>query len=399
LSPLSPGAQSADVDNSVTKFLKIFFDQGVMLTGVLQFDIPIDDQTLSRVRHRWREIYGGSENWDIGVLDQGGKYQRVGLTFDEMGFSDIDARNESRVVSPFGVPLTLIESRPQIVQSTYSNKQTDRQMFWEDTMVPESRLFETEYQYYLQTADGGFVAFDYSKVPALAPSRNDRIARIEKAYEMGAVLKSEYRAELGYTVEEWDNVYSIPTTRMEMSPNALADGADSATVTTGQDAGPSNLESTAGLNGAQVTAVLDVLTQLMSGMMTPLVATELLISVGIAAERAARIVAASVTGDTQPVTVESTPDDTTKPTKPVEDDNDGAAEATDDERIDQTDEKSLKAFTPDEKKRLAKQIDTLAESFEDDYRPVVDDLFEQDRREVLAIVNSVKKKHLNGNKH
>lgn len=53
---------------------------------------------------------------------------------------------------------------------------------------------------------------------------------------------------------------------------------------------PENLDTTAGLNGAQIRAVLDVLDNLRSGVTPPIVAVELLIAVGMTRERAQRIV-------------------------------------------------------------------------------------------------------------
>lgn len=198
LSPLSPGARSADVDNSLTKFLQLFFKNGAMPNGVLKYDIPLDDTEVARARERWMEIYGGYENW-IGpaVLDQGGTYERTGLTFQEMDVSKLDARNESRIVAPFGVPLTLIESRPELVQSTYSNKQTDREMFWEDTMEPELKWFEADYQYYLARDSDEFVKFDLSQTPAYQKRRQAWLVELREGVKIDAVKKDEYRAELG----------------------------------------------------------------------------------------------------------------------------------------------------------------------------------------------------------
>ena len=198
LSPLSPGARSADVDNKVTAYLKLFFDKGAMIPGLLSFDVPMQTEDVAETKRRWMEVYGGSDNWtDVGVLDQGGTYQKVGLSFDELDMSNLDARNESRIVAPFGVPLTLIETRPALVQSTYNNKETDRVMFWQDTMIPELRLFEGEYLYYLQGDGGEFVAFDFSEVPALKMTKPERINALALAYEKNAATKNEYRAVLG----------------------------------------------------------------------------------------------------------------------------------------------------------------------------------------------------------
>jgi HK97 family phage portal protein len=168
MSPMSALAYSADVDNSITRFLKLFFEHGAVVPGLLKFDIPLDDTAISRIKERWREIYGGYENWtDIGVLDRTGTYERVGLNFEEMSFDGLDQRNESRILGPFGVPPILIGSRIGLERSTYANYKEARLACWEDTLVPELQLFKAAYRYYLTGDAGEFVAFDLSKVPAL----------------------------------------------------------------------------------------------------------------------------------------------------------------------------------------------------------------------------------------
>lgn len=167
LSPLSPAAHPIDIDNKVTDFLKMFFDKGTMFQGLLSFDTPLDPNDIPAIRERWTEVYGGYENWnEVGILDQGGTYTRVTPTFQEMGFESIDGRNETRGVMPFGVPPILIGARVGLDRSTYSNYEQAREACWSDTLVPESRLFEVEYQNALNH-DGLFVAYDYWAVPSL----------------------------------------------------------------------------------------------------------------------------------------------------------------------------------------------------------------------------------------
>jgi hypothetical protein len=93
--------------------------------------------------------------------------------------------------------LTLIESRPELVSSTYNNKEADWTMFWQSTMTPELLWFETEYQYYLQGDGTDFVKFDFSGVPALSMPKAIRVDKFASAYQSGAVTTDEYRAELG----------------------------------------------------------------------------------------------------------------------------------------------------------------------------------------------------------
>lgn len=185
LSPLSPVAYSADVDNDVTRFLKLFFERGTQLNTYLQFDVPMEPEQMAAARDRWQEIYGGWENWSkVAVLDQGGKAQRFGMTFEEMGFNAIDERNEARILGPFGVPPILIGSRLGLERSTYSNYQEARQAFWQDTFVPEIQLFEEEFRYYL-SAEGAFPAYDFSGVPALQKDLPKLVEAAAKLWSMG----------------------------------------------------------------------------------------------------------------------------------------------------------------------------------------------------------------------
>jgi len=166
LSPLSPAAQCADIDNMITKFINLFFQRGSMLTGVLSFDVPLKEPVVDVILDRWKKKYGGHDKWGVGVLDRGGTYSRVGLTFEEMGFHDQDARSECRILGPFGVPPALIGSRVGLESTNYSVLEGYRKAVWEDTLVPELRLFEVEYQHHLKTSNG-FVKYDLSQVPAL----------------------------------------------------------------------------------------------------------------------------------------------------------------------------------------------------------------------------------------
>ncbi len=195
LSPLSPLARSADVDNQVTIFLKEFFERGLQPNVWLGSDTPLSTETVAEIRERWQEIYGGVEGWlKPAVVDQGGSVNRLGWTFDELGFETIDERNESRILGPFGVPPILIGTRVGLARSTYANYETARRACWEDTLIPELRLFETAYQYYLQGDAGEFVAFDLSNVPALQRDVPQLTAAAFQMWQMGVPANQAFTA-------------------------------------------------------------------------------------------------------------------------------------------------------------------------------------------------------------
>lgn len=200
LSPLSALARSANIDNDVTTFLKAFFERGAMFQTVLKFDTMLSPDEASRARERFEEVYGGVEKWSrVVVLDQGGSVERLTPTFEEMGFEVIDARNEARILGPFGVPPILTGTRLGLSASTYANYELARKAFWQDTMLPELRLFQDEYQRYLGSVDI-VVRFDFSDVPAL---RDDRLAQTQAALNLArmGVPPRQAFAAVGLEVE------------------------------------------------------------------------------------------------------------------------------------------------------------------------------------------------------
>lgn len=187
LSPISPIAQSADVDNMVTEFLKIFFEHGAIPQGVLEFNVSIDESTAALIKERWHEQYGSYRNWsEVGVLDAGAKYSRAGLTFAEMGFDSIDNRNGSRIMAPFGVPAVLVGAMVGLENATYSNVQELRRMCWEDTLIPELLMFEVEYYHSVRDAQrNAWLMYDLSNVPALQRNILDLINGAKTLFDMG----------------------------------------------------------------------------------------------------------------------------------------------------------------------------------------------------------------------
>jgi HK97 family phage portal protein len=224
MSPLAPIAQSADVDNSITRFLKMWFDRGTMPMGMLKFEVPMEPTAVAEVKRRWMEMYGSYENWtDIGVLDQGGEYEQIRPAFNDLGFEVIDERNESRILGPFGVPGILIGTRIGLQRSTLANFEEARRQFWEDTFVPELTMVEEELAYFYQADDGeSFARFDLSKVPALKANTQAAVAAFAQAVSTG-ITKNQAAAllelELG-DMPDGDVIYMGAGLQVIYDPNA-----------------------------------------------------------------------------------------------------------------------------------------------------------------------------------
>lgn len=204
LSPLSSAARNADVANAINDFLKLFFEKGVVLPGVLITEQPLNAKSIARIRERWKEVFGGYKNWaeEIGILERGTEYQRVGLTFDEMGLEGLDHRNEVKITAPFGVPPILIGADVALGHSSYKDIPQARKVCWEDTIIPELTLFEYAFQYALSSKkeDKAWVSFDYSSVPALLENVRDQVDAAFKLHQMGFPANEATRA-VGLKIE------------------------------------------------------------------------------------------------------------------------------------------------------------------------------------------------------
>lgn len=195
LSPIASLSQSGDVDNQITRFLKLFFEKGALSTTLLKFDMAMTDEEIQRVKARWREVYGGADNWtDVAVLDNRGDVRPLSVPFEQMGFTTIDERNESRILGPFGVPGILIDTRLGLSRATYSNFEQARRKFWEDVFIPELQLYEGEADYYLSPPDSGiFIRFALAGVPALREDVFKQTDAASKMWAMGVPATTAFR--------------------------------------------------------------------------------------------------------------------------------------------------------------------------------------------------------------
>lgn len=167
MSPIQPAAYAADVDNQFSKFLYMFFRHGGVGLAALEFEMPLADPDIARLRNEWSEMYGGAENWPKPiVLDKKGKYHALTPPFKDLASREIDGRNESRILGPLGVPGMLIGMASAMDRATFSNYEQADKAFWQTTMNADLLLFEVEFERRLRDGDS-FIKFDKSKVPAL----------------------------------------------------------------------------------------------------------------------------------------------------------------------------------------------------------------------------------------
>jgi len=203
-SPLMPAGRSVDVDNVLTSYLKQYVDYGAMPPGLFTLTEEVGEEEAAGYRERIMDVLGGAHRWtEPLILGGGAKYQALGSKLNELASNILDARNENRTAMVLGVPLPLIQTNPQIVQSTYSNLKEYERFFWHNTMIPELRYFGTEYRFFLRGEDGSFPAYDVSTVPILRDAQDEHAKHILEGGKSGFFTRAEVKEAFG---EPWDPI-------------------------------------------------------------------------------------------------------------------------------------------------------------------------------------------------
>jgi HK97 family phage portal protein len=198
--PVAVAARTGDVDNSITDYLKLFFQKGGTPPGLLKTTQFLNDTQVENIRARWAERYGGYESWlNPAVLDADASYQQIGSSFKDMGFDSLDARDEARICMVFDVPAIIVGAKIGLDRATYSNYKEARTAWWEDSLIPMYANFEDVVinQIIPEFGTGITCEWDFSSVTALQEDATAKWTRATQAWNAGGITLNEYRAELG----------------------------------------------------------------------------------------------------------------------------------------------------------------------------------------------------------
>lgn len=198
--PAAVAGRVGDVDNASTDYLKLFMEKGGQPPGLLKTKQKLIDTDVADIRRRWGERYGGYRHWtEPAVLDSDAEYQQIGMSFRDMGFDALDARSEARICMVMQVPPILIGAKIGLDRATYSNYGEARLAWWEDTLIPQYRNFESVILNDLVPDFGGDVkvTFDFADVPALKESEDAKWTRANTALLGGYLTINEARVLIG----------------------------------------------------------------------------------------------------------------------------------------------------------------------------------------------------------
>ena len=163
-------SRMGDLDNFAADYLRAFFLNAGIPSGLLKFKTQTDKSERDRAAERWSELYGGGKQWHkIGVMDQDIEYQEIGSKIRTMDLDGIFGQTETRICSVFDVPPILIGAHIGILHSSYANYEHARKSFYQECLSPKWESASDRFRSDLASEFGANIelGFDTSDVDAL----------------------------------------------------------------------------------------------------------------------------------------------------------------------------------------------------------------------------------------
>lgn len=245
LKPLSPTAVLSDViglDNNMTKMINQFLRNGAFVSGLLSTDQTIVEADAKFAKERFRQDHGGPENaGDVVVLGKGMKFERMGQTFREMVFPEVDARSETRICQGYSVKPILISAKVGMDRSTYNNYEQARQAWYDEDVTSEwvflQKAVTRDILPHFDKNPNHECRFDIRNVRALQEDRNKREDRVVNLAKQNLITRDEARVDIGKDKIDQQPVFVGITTQQQLSEvqDVFEPGGGEDEVQQGQD--------------------------------------------------------------------------------------------------------------------------------------------------------------------
>jgi HK97 family phage portal protein len=188
LSPIRQHAETIGISLAAEKFGGLFFGNGMNVGGVAEHPKILTAEGSKNLSRSLNEEYGGLGNSHrLLLLEEGMKYQKVGIPPNEAQFLETRQFQIEDIARIFGVQLHKIG---HLLRSTFSNIEHQGMEFVTDTMLPWVVNFEQEYNRKLLD-DRHYVKFSLEGL-----LRGDSAARASfyrELYYLGALCADEAR--------------------------------------------------------------------------------------------------------------------------------------------------------------------------------------------------------------
>ena len=206
-------------DNEATAYtaaiLKNMGVPGVLITpkadktGVIK---KVSEGFKERVKELWKQVTRGDSRGDAVVFDEPFDVTMPGWTPEQLALDRIRQVPEARIIAALQIPAMVVGLSVGDNQRTYANMREAREMAYESSVIPLLSMLADTLQVQLLPQITGRAdescGFDLTQVRVLQTDLSDLWTRAREAWESDGITRAEYRAMLGYEVDDArDNVF------------------------------------------------------------------------------------------------------------------------------------------------------------------------------------------------
>lgn len=201
LSPLFVLAKYGDIDKQSTDFLRAYFLNRGVPSGMLVGEGRVQDNDRQEMKDSWRTQFSGRDGWHtIPVMDRGVKFEALSTGLKDLELQPVFSQTETRILMVFGVPPVIAGVVAGLENATFSNFDVSRRFFWTDTLVPMYTRIMRRLTLKLARDEFGprrVVKADMSQVAGLQENREKLRALATKGYDKGLFTVNEAREVMG----------------------------------------------------------------------------------------------------------------------------------------------------------------------------------------------------------
>ena len=189
-------------------------------SGVIPFIVGVEDkegllsqEDLANIKTRIIEQTSGTNARTPLALNARHTFTRTALTPQEMDLRSTRSMAQDIFAAVTGIPAIVLNFSSGMERSIYNNmSEADRRavtsylqpIWWHRDQVLTRHLLRD-----IDADETHFIESDLSEVGALQENENERVPRIIAMYQGQVIKRSEARTELGYEVEDGDEVYLV----------------------------------------------------------------------------------------------------------------------------------------------------------------------------------------------
>ena len=197
LSPIAPLRLSADMGLDALRANRKLLQNDSAPGLIIETTSNPTDAEVGDFYRRWESRYQGVEKARRpALLGAGMRASNLGFSPRDMEYIQSLRWSLEDIARVFGVPKVMIGD---FEHTTFSNFNTARRLFWEDTIAAQLALYEEALTQYLLPhfrEPGLAVAFDLSGVEALKESEENKAKRRRMYVEAGIMSVDEVRREM-----------------------------------------------------------------------------------------------------------------------------------------------------------------------------------------------------------